>query len=91
MSMRPIESMEVLQRLVNGGAVDTERLVEAAKTALCALDELVKEDQKRLTDHCTRYASAKAELENEKKARYEASRWNRRYVGGHYNQTRKEH
>lgn len=53
MSMRPIESMEVLQRLVNGGAVDTERLVEAAKTALCALDELVKEDQKRLTEDKT--------------------------------------
>lgn len=48
MSMSPIESMEILHRLVNGGVVDTERLVEAAKTALCSLEELVKEEQKRL-------------------------------------------
>lgn len=48
MSMSPIESMEILQRLVNGGVVDTERLVEAAKTALCSLEGLVREEQKRL-------------------------------------------
>lgn len=48
MSMNPIESMEILQRLVNGGVVDTERLVEAAKTALCFLEEAVLEEQKRL-------------------------------------------
>lgn len=53
MSMSPIEAMEVLQRLVNGGVVDTEQLVEAAKTALCALDELVKEGQKRLVEDKT--------------------------------------
>lgn len=48
MSMSPIESMDVLQRFVNGGIVDTERLAEAVKTALCSLEELVKEEQKRL-------------------------------------------
>lgn len=53
MSMSHIEATGVLQRLVNGGVVDVEQLVEAAKTALCALDELAKEDQKRLVEDKT--------------------------------------
>ncbi len=41
--------------------------------------------------HCERYAAGKAEKERIDTARYEATRWSRRYVGGHYHQTRKEH
>lgn len=41
--------------------------------------------------HCERYAAGKAEKERIDTARYEATRWNRRYVGGHYHQTRREY
>nr|DAG52062.1 MAG TPA: hypothetical protein [Caudoviricetes sp.] len=42
------------------------------------------------SDHCTRYADAKAELEKEKNARYEASRWKRRMIRGNFYTPRRD-
>ncbi len=48
MSMSPIKSMEVFQRLISGKAVDVEALVEAAKTAMGTLKQSAEAEQKRI-------------------------------------------
>lgn len=41
--------------------------------------------------HCERYATGRAEMDEINRRRWEKERWKRRYVGGSYHQTRKEH
>lgn len=48
MSMSPIKATAVFQRLISGNIVDTEELVEAAKTAMGTLKQSAEEEQKRI-------------------------------------------